>query len=46
MIKAGAQFSITTARNPCVDAAINSIDDQVCAPVHHPAWSPTRTPAN
>lgn len=34
--KAGAQFSITTARNPSIDAAINSIDDQAYTPVHYP----------
>lgn len=36
IIKTGAQFSITTARNPSIDAAINSIDDQTYTPVHYP----------
>jgi Transposase DDE domain group 1 len=36
VIKAGAQFSITIARNPAVDTAINSINDNAYTPVHYP----------
>jgi hypothetical protein len=36
VVKAGARFSITIARNPAVDAAIAGIDDQQYTPVHYP----------
>jgi len=36
VVNAGAQFSITVARNPSVDAAINTIDDTAYTPVHNP----------
>jgi hypothetical protein len=36
VVKAGARFSFTIARNPAVDAAIASIDDQAYTPVHYP----------
>jgi hypothetical protein len=36
VVTAGARFSITIARNPAVDAAINSISDEQYQPVHYP----------
>jgi hypothetical protein len=36
IVKAGALFSITIARNPAVDAAIASIDDHAYTPVYYP----------
>jgi hypothetical protein len=36
IVKTGALFSITIARNPAVDAAIASIDEQAYTPVHYP----------
>ena len=36
VVKAGALFSFTIARNPAVDAAIASIDDQAYTPVRYP----------
>ena len=36
VVNAGAQFSITIARNPAVDAAIASIGDEQYTPVHYP----------
>jgi hypothetical protein len=36
VVTAGARFSITIARSPAVDAAINSIDDNAYTPVHYP----------
>jgi hypothetical protein len=36
VVKTGARFSITAARNPAIDAAISSIDDDAYTPVHYP----------
>jgi hypothetical protein len=36
VVKAGALFSFTIARNPAVDAAINTIGDEQYTPVHYP----------
>jgi hypothetical protein len=36
VVKAGAQFSITVARNPSIDATINTIDEHAYTPVHYP----------
>jgi hypothetical protein len=36
IVKAGATFSFAIARNPAVDAAINSIPDEAFVPVHYP----------
>ena len=36
VVKAGATFSFTIARNPAVDAAIASIDDQAYTPLRYP----------
>lgn len=36
VVKAGARFSFAIARNPAVDAAINTIADQAYTPVHYP----------
>ena len=36
IVKAGATFSFTTARNSAVDAAINSIPDEAFIPVQYP----------
>jgi hypothetical protein len=36
VVKAGARFSFTIARNPAVDAAIASIGDEAFAPVQYP----------
>lgn len=36
VVKAGAAFSFTTAHNPAVDAAINSIPDHAYTPVRYP----------
>jgi hypothetical protein len=36
IVKAGARFSFTIARNGAVDAAINSIPDEAYQPVHYP----------
>jgi hypothetical protein len=36
IVTAGARFSITIARNPAVDAAINGISDEQYQPVHYP----------
>jgi hypothetical protein len=36
VVKAGAVFSFTTARNPAVDAAIADIPDEAYTPVHYP----------
>jgi hypothetical protein len=36
VVKAGALFSITIARNPAVDAAIAGIGDHAYTPVHYP----------
>jgi hypothetical protein len=36
VVKAGAKFSFAIARNPAVDAAINSIPDEAFVPVHYP----------
>jgi hypothetical protein len=36
VVTAGAQFSFTIARNPAVDAAINSIPEDTYTPVHYP----------
>jgi hypothetical protein len=36
VVKAGARFSFTIARNPAVDAAIATIPDEQYTPVHYP----------
>lgn len=36
VVKAGARFSFTIARNPAVDAAVNSIPDEAYIPVQYP----------
>jgi hypothetical protein len=36
VVKAGARFSFTIARNPAVDAAISAIPDEAYTPVHYP----------
>jgi hypothetical protein len=36
VVKAGATFSFTIARNPAVDAAISAIPDEAYTPVHYP----------
>jgi hypothetical protein len=36
VVKAGARFSFSIARNPAVDAAIGSIPDEEYTPVHYP----------
>ena len=36
VVKAGARFSFSIARNPAVDAAISAIPDQQYTPVHYP----------
>jgi hypothetical protein len=36
VIKAGAKFSFSIARNPAVDAAITTIPDEAYTPVHYP----------
>ena len=46
IVKTGARFSITIARNPAVDTAIAAIRDDQSIPVPTPAPSSTRTPAS
>jgi DDE family transposase len=36
VVKAGATFSFSIARNPAVDAAISAIPDEAYTPVHYP----------